>query len=81
MPKEPENIRGADATPNNEILPEHSLRGGVRGKYAARYAVGTNLIPLDPDVAEVFPDPVSVNRALRAIVGIIKEQQAHKPAA
>jgi hypothetical protein len=50
------------------------LRRGVRGKYAERYAQGTNLVPLDPDVAEVFPDAAAVNQALRALVGIIKER-------
>lgn len=38
---------------------------GVRGKYAKRFEEGTNLILLDPDVAEKFPDSESVNRALR----------------
>jgi hypothetical protein len=34
----------------------------VRGKYAERYAQGTNIVLLDPDVAEVFPEPVSLPR-------------------
>ncbi len=45
----------------------------MRGKYAERYAQGTNLVRLDPDVVEVFPDSEAVNRALRALAGIIKE--------
>ena len=63
-----------------EMRDEYDFRGGVRGKYAERYARGTNVVLLDPDVAEVFPDAVSVNRALRALAGIIKEQ-SQKPAA
>ncbi len=55
------------------------LRQGVRGKYAERYSQGTNLVPLDPDVAEVFPDAASVNQALRALAGIIREHS--RPAA
>lgn len=55
------------------------LRRGVRGKYAERYARGTNLVPLDPDVAEVFPDARAVNQALRALAGIIKDRS--RPAA
>lgn len=51
--------------PEDEILPEYSLKGAVRGKYAARYAEGTNVVLLDPDVAEMFPDSESVNQALR----------------
>jgi hypothetical protein len=40
------------------------LKGGVRGKYAARYKAGTNLVLLSPDVAKHFPDEQSVNAAL-----------------
>lgn len=60
--------------PDDEILPEYSLKGGVRGKYADRYAAGTNLVKLDPDVAAVFPTSESVNRALRALAEIIHDQ-------
>lgn len=56
------------------------LRGGLRGKYTARYAEGVNVVTLDPDVAAVFPDSASVNRALRALAQIIKDQSS-KPAA
>jgi hypothetical protein len=62
-----------------DFTPEQ-LRRGERGKYATRYAEGTNVVLLDPDVAEVFPDSVSVNRALRALAEIIREQ-SRKPAA
>lgn len=81
MPKKIESPAGMDAVPEDEILPEYSLKGGIRGKYAARYARGTNLVPLDPEVLEFFPDPESVNRALRALADIIREQQSHQPAA
>ena len=45
---------------------EYDFGGGVRGKYAKRYAEGTNLVLLDPDLAAEFPDSRSVSRALRA---------------
>jgi hypothetical protein len=35
--------------------------GGVRGKYAK----GSNVVVLDPDVAKVFADSKSVNGSLR----------------
>ena len=56
----------------NSLGNEHGVdfRGGVRGKYLARYRAGTNVVLLDPDVAEVFQDSASVNRALRAFVSI-----------
>jgi hypothetical protein len=48
------------------------LKGGVRGKYIARYRAGTNLVLLSPDVAEYFPDQQSVNTALRALIQVAK---------
>jgi hypothetical protein len=57
----------------DEIRPEYDLSqltGGVRGKYAERYRDGTNLVLLDPDVAQLFPDDESVNEALRALAKI-----------
>lgn len=44
--------------------PEELIRSGVRGKYAARYREGTNLVPIDPDLKKHFPDSEAVNRAL-----------------
>jgi len=49
-----------------------ALKGGVRGKYAARYRAGTNLVLLSPDVAEYFPDDQSVNTALRKLIRVAK---------
>ena len=54
----------------NEMLPEYDFSKGVRGKYAQRYAEGTNIVVLSPDLARFFPDSESVNRALRALVEV-----------
>ena len=51
---------------DDEMRPEYDFSGGVRGKYAKRYAEGTNLILLEPDLAAEFPNSRSVSRALRA---------------
>jgi hypothetical protein len=40
-----------------EMLPEYDFSGGVRGKYASRYAEGSNVAVLSPDVAQAFPRP------------------------
>ena len=48
------------------------LKGGVRGKYTARYRAGTKLVLLSPDVAEHFPDEQSVNSALRTLIRAAK---------
>jgi hypothetical protein len=61
-----------------EMLPEYDFSGGVRGKYASRFAKDTIMVVLDPDVAEVFPDPQSVNKTLRALGRIIRDR-ARKP--
>jgi hypothetical protein len=57
-----------------EMRDEYDFSKGIRGKYAERYARGTNLVPLDPDVAEVFPDAAAVNQALRALAAIIRDR-------
>jgi hypothetical protein len=46
-----------------DMLEEYDFRGGVRGKYAKRYAEGANVVVIDPDVAEHFPDHESVNES------------------
>jgi hypothetical protein len=56
-----------------EMLEEYDFKGGERGKYTGRFAEGTNLIALAPDVAEVFQDSESVNEALRTLVKIAKQ--------
>jgi hypothetical protein len=40
----------------------------VQGKYAQRFAEGTNLVLLAPDVAEAFPTAESVNETLRLVL-------------
>ena len=61
-----------------DLLEEYDFSKGVQGKYARRYAEGTNVIVIDPDVAKYFPDHDSVNQALRSLAEIIKRQK--KPA-
>jgi hypothetical protein len=57
-----------------EMLDEYDFSQGVVGKYARRYAEGTNVVLLDPDVAKVFPDSKAVNQVLRAIAQIIQQR-------
>jgi|SRR6266850_6297476 len=49
------------------MLKEYDFSKGIRGKYAKRFKSGTNVVVLAPDVARMFPDSESVNRALRAL--------------
>jgi hypothetical protein len=48
------------------------LKGRVRGKYAAQYRAGTNVVLSSPDVAEYFPDEQLLNSALRALIPVAK---------
>jgi hypothetical protein len=66
----------------DELRPEYNfseMAGGVRGKYVERYRAGTNLVLLDPDVAQAFPTDASVNEALRLLIQIAHRQQPNVP--
>ncbi|MBF0104005.1 MAG: hypothetical protein HQM16_01650 [Deltaproteobacteria bacterium] len=58
-----------------DMLDEYDFSKAVRGKYAARYAKGANVVVIEPDIAKVFPDHDSVNQALRTLVKIVKKQK------
>ena len=55
---------------SDELLPEYDFSKGVRGATAARYAQGTNIVLLEPDVAKVFPNAAAVNKALRTLAAL-----------
>ena len=65
---------------DDDMRDHYDFRGGVRGKYARRYAEGTNVVVLDPDVAKMFPDRevrqrgASCCRSDRADEGAPKDQ-------
>lgn len=72
MPMKKRNGNGT-----NELRREYDLKAlkrGVRGKYYERAMAGTNLMLIEPEIAEVFPDSVSVNEALR---GLIESDESH----
>jgi hypothetical protein len=56
---------------SNDQRPEYdfaSMKGGVRGKYVKRFREGTNIVLLEPEVAEAFPNEEAVNQALRGVL-------------
>ena len=57
-----------------DMLDEYDFSGGVRGKYAQRYREGTNIVRLDDDVAELFPNSEKVNEALRSFISQQSQQ-------
>lgn len=69
MQNSEDNMRKSTSTSPADV-PDYDFSEGVRGKYAARYAEGTNVVVLSPDVAEIFPDSAAVNEALRTLVRI-----------
>jgi hypothetical protein len=60
----------SNKTPDGDLREEYDLsqlKGGVRGKYFRQAAAGTNLVLIEPDLAVLFPNSESVNRALRLL--------------
>ncbi len=63
-------------TSDNPDMPaEYDFGKGVRGKYTKKYLEGTNVVTLDPDVAEFFSDESSINDILRSLIPVIKNQE------
>jgi hypothetical protein len=58
------------------MRPEYDFSGAVRGVTAARYAQGANVVVVDPEVLDVFPDGAAVNEALRALAPVLRRRQA-----
>jgi hypothetical protein len=66
------------AAQDADMRDHYDFRGGVRGKYATRYAEGTNVVVLDPDVAEMFPNRELVNETLRAVGRVVELRERQK---
>ena len=60
------------------MRPEYDFSSAVRGVTAARYAQGSNVVVIDPEVLDVFPNSATVNRTLRALAPALRSQ--HRPA-
>ena len=71
----------ANSEGDENILPEYDFTNAVRGKHHEAYQAGTNVVFLEPDIAKVFKDSESVNRVLRLLLNLAKENVAtNKPA-
>ena len=70
--------RAGKAAGADEILPEYDFSAASRNKYAARYAAGSAVVVLDPDVAAAFPTSGEANEALRALARIIQKHRARR---
>ena len=58
---------------DDDMLPEYDFSGAVRGKYYERYRQGSNVVLLDPDVSDAFPNAAAVNEALRLLVSLARK--------
>ena len=59
---------------DDEMRQEYDFSSGVRGKHFRAYQKGTNIIFLEPDIAEVFKDSSSVNQALRLLLDLAAQE-------
>jgi hypothetical protein len=60
---------------NDELRPEYRREDFgpmVRGKYAARLKESSNIVVLDPEIAEAFPNAKAVNDALRGLLELAR---------
>lgn len=58
---------------DDEMRPEYDFSGAVRGKYYERFRRSSNVVLLDPDVSEAFPNSAAVNQALRALATVARK--------
>ena len=57
------------------MRPEYDFSKGVRGKHAAKYAEGTNVVVLELDVAREFRTTEQVNETLRAVSKLLQQHR------
>jgi hypothetical protein len=67
--------KAANEAAGADLRAEYDFAGGVRGKYARRFAQGANVVVLEPDVAKAFPRSEVVNRSLRALAVLLRQQR------
>ncbi len=75
-------MKEVNRKPKDDLRPEYDfakMKGGVRGKYAARFRSGTNLVLLDPEIAKAFPTDASVNQILRVVLDLTSRLPFKKP--
>ena len=71
--------KGSRKKNDSEMLKEYDFSKGVRGKYAKRYAEGTNVVVLPPDLARAFPTAEAVHEALRDVISLAQKVTKKSP--
>jgi hypothetical protein len=59
----------------DSIRSEYDFSRGIRGKHAAKYAEGTNVVVLEPDVAREFKTTEQVNETLRTVAKLLEQHR------
>lgn len=63
-----------------EMRKEYDFSNARPNKYAKKYAEGTNIVVIEPDLVEFFPDSESVNVTLRTLVSIFPKTRSKRKA-
>jgi hypothetical protein len=72
-------MKNAKKSAADEVRPEYQRSDFgklVRGKYVARLKARSNVVLLDPEVAELFPNAAAVNAALRSLAEVAKRAES-----
>jgi hypothetical protein len=65
-------------TDKDGLRPEYDFSRARPNKYAARYAKGSIVVTLDPDVAAVFPGASEANDALRVLARVMRRHRVRR---
>jgi hypothetical protein len=61
---------------DEDMRPYYDFSKGVRGKYAALYGEGANIVRIDDDILDIFPNEDAVNEALHALAPLLRAQRS-----
>ena len=64
---------------DDDLRPEYDLAKlgkGVRGKYLNRYQEGSNVVAIEPDLTDAFPNAKAVNDALRELLSLRRQKRS-----
>lgn len=75
MKKTGRNKKSANATNGLRSEYRFDYAKAAPNRFAARYREGSRAILLDPDIAEVFTTPASVNSVLRALLKTMPQKK------
>ena len=70
----------SDSNDRDTMRADYDFSRAVRGVTHARYAAGSNIVVIDPEVLDVFPDGKTVNEALRALAPVLRGQRKRRSA-